>query len=58
MKKKTFPKKTEQGKSETSTIQHKTINIKLETWNRLQQLGKFGDTADSLLSRLLDSQSK
>jgi len=32
---------------------YKTINVTTETYERLQKLGKFGDTMDSIITSIL-----
>lgn len=36
----------------------KTISIGTETWERLKKLGKFGESFDDLLNRLMDNIEK
>lgn len=36
----------------------KTISIDTETWERLKQFGKFGESFDDLLNRLMDTIEK
>jgi len=33
----------------------KTISVDIETWERLKSFGKFGESFDDLLNRLMDS---
>ena len=36
----------------------KNISIDKKTWERLKEYGKFGDSFDSLLNRLMDTVDK
>ena len=36
----------------------KSLNIKTETWQRLQSFGKFRESTDELLNRLMDNMTK
>jgi hypothetical protein len=36
----------------------KSSNIKTETWERLQSFGRFRESTDELLNRLMDNMAK
>ena len=36
----------------------KSVNIRKETWERLQSFGKFRESTDELLNRLMDNMGK
>lgn len=36
----------------------KTISIDIQTWERLKQFGKFGESFNDLLNRLMDTIEK
>ena len=42
----------------TMTEGRKSINVKTETWERLQTFGKFRESTDELLNRLMDNMAK
>jgi hypothetical protein len=38
----------------TMTEPRKSVNLRKETWERLQSFGKFRESTDELLNRLMD----
>ena len=38
----------------TMTEGRKSVNLRKETWERLQSFGKFRESTDELLNRLMD----
>ena len=36
----------------------KSVNLRKETWERLQSFGKFRESTDELLNRLMDNMTK
>ena len=48
----------ESNKTAVMTEGRKSLNIKTETWERLQSFGKFRESSDELLNRLMDNMAK
>ena len=42
----------------TMTEGRKSVNLRKETWERLQSFGKFRESTDDLLNRLMDNMAK
>jgi hypothetical protein len=38
--------------------ERKMLNVRKETWERLQSFGKFRESTDDLLNRLMDNMAK
>jgi hypothetical protein len=38
--------------------ERKMLNVRKETWERLQSFGKFRESTDDLLNRLMDNMTK
>jgi hypothetical protein len=49
-----------QGVSGVSVVreERKMLNVRKETWERLQSFGKFRESTDDLLNRLMDNMAK
>jgi hypothetical protein len=43
--------------SEVVREERKMLNVRKETWERLQSFGKFRESTDDLLNRLMDNMS-
>jgi hypothetical protein len=46
--------------SETITMkeERKSVNLRKETWERLQSFGRFRESTDELLNRMMDDLEK
>ena len=42
----------------TMTEGRKSVNLRKETWERLQSFGRFRESTDELLNRLMDNMAK
>jgi hypothetical protein len=42
----------------TLTEGRKSVNLRKETWERLQSFGRFRESTDELLNRLMDNMAK
>ena len=47
-----------QGSVEIMREERKMLNVRKETWERLQSFGKFRESTDDLLNRLMDNMAK
>ncbi len=45
-------------KREETSMDYTSIRVKVDTYNKLKQLGKFGETYDELLNRLIETTKK
>jgi hypothetical protein len=46
-----------QSVSDVVREERKMLNVRKETWERLQSFGKFRESTDDLLNRLMDNMS-
>ena len=46
-----------QGSVEIMREERKMLNVRKETWERLQSFGKFRESTDDLLNRLMDNMA-
>jgi hypothetical protein len=42
----------------TMTEARKSVNLRKETWERLQSFGRFRESTDELLNRLMDNMAR
>jgi hypothetical protein len=47
-----------QGNVTVVREERKMLNVRKETWERLQSFGKFRESTDDLLNRLMDNMAK
>jgi predicted CopG family antitoxin len=47
-----------QSVSDVVREERKMLNVRKETWERLQSFGRFRESTDDLLNRLMDNMTK
>jgi predicted CopG family antitoxin len=47
-----------QSVSDVVREERKMLNVRKETWERLQSFGRFRESTDDLLNRLMDNMAK